>query len=213
MIFTTDKFVEVDTILRRGGHVNRSELRGYEFICENYEQLRSFYERYQCSLVQHGDGFFYLLSVGNLLPARQLSKPCMHLGMFIAMKAKDPEITRLSGRIAIKQLFQAIETTVSPEILRRIYAPKQRDASKDAKIADEITKALKTLEALNFITVKDDLIRPTEAIERFASLARHDNNPDPTTREYLIARQGVVFHEAEDESKVIEDEDETVENQ
>src|SRR5208283_5173009 len=46
----------------------------YQFICDHYNDLKSFYELYRCVLVQHQDGFFFLLSAGNTLQSRKLPK-------------------------------------------------------------------------------------------------------------------------------------------
>jgi chromosome partition protein MukE len=193
VIFANHNFVEIDVILRRGGHVNRSDIVLYQFLCDHYEDLRSFYEKYQCSLVQHPDGFFFLLSQGEVLRSRLLPKTCMHLGMFVALKMRDPEITRSSGKMTIKQLLQAIETSVPRETLQRIYAPKQREAAQYDRIVVEIMRALRLLEDLRFLTIKDEAIRTTEAINRFAELARHDNDPDAAAREALFIQRGVIF--------------------
>jgi hypothetical protein len=48
------------------------------------------------------------------------------------------------------------------------------------------------LESLRFLKVQGDIIRPTEAINRFAELARHDNEPDDAAREALLLQRGVV---------------------
>jgi chromosome partition protein MukE len=209
VIFANHNFVEIDVILRRGGHVNRSDIVLYQFLCDHYEDLRSFYEKYQCSLVQHPDGFFFLLSQGDVLRSRLLPKTCMHLGMFIALKMRDPEITRSSGKMTVKQLLQAIETSVPRETLQRIYAPKQREAAQYDRIVVEIMRALRLLEDLRFLTIKDDAIRPTEAIHRFAELARHDNDPDAAAREVLFIQRGVIFESPDTSESSPEEENES----
>ncbi len=193
MIFESHNFVEIDVVLRRGGHINRSDLSQYQFICDHYQELQAFYTRYGCNLVQHPDGFFYLLSNGGILPTRLMPKTCVHLGMFIALKMRDPEITKSSGKLTVDQLLQAIETSISLETLQRVYAPKQREASQYEKIREEIIKALRILEQLQFVRLKDHVIRPMEAINRFADLARHDNDPDQVARAALLVQRGVVF--------------------
>lgn len=193
MIYLDKHFVGADLILRRGGHINRSNLSFYQFLIDNFDELRSFYQGYQCELVQHPDGFFYLLSKSGLIPTRLLPMPCVHLGMFIAMKSRDPEITRSSGRINLENLLQSIETSVPRETLQKVYAPKQRESSADTRIAEEIQKALKMLAEMRFIEIQGDTIRPLEAIQRFAEMARHDNNPDELSRLVLSEQRGVIF--------------------
>lgn len=195
-IFHTDQFVEIDLLLRRGAHINRSSLAQYEFLCQNYGELQTFYRRYGCSLFQHPDGFYYMTVKGGLMRSRLLPKSCVHLGEFIALKARDPEITRSLGRIAISQLLLDIETLVPRETLQAVYAPKRRDAVVDEYISDEIMRALKILADLGFIEMTDTAIRPLEAIHRFAELARHDNAPGDDAKLHLNTQRGVVFHDA-----------------
>lgn len=206
MINFTDKlFVEIDVLLRRGGHINRSNIILYQYLCENNISLKPFYDAYECQLVQHQDGFFFLLPKGSIIKTRVLSKPCMHLGMFLALKMRDPEITRTSGKLHLNQLLQAIDTSVSREVLQNIYAPKQRESSTDTKVADEIKKALRTLAELNFLQIQGDVIIPAESIHRFAELARHNNNPDDITRASLKFQRGVVFDKIESNEDLEDD--------
>lgn len=195
-IFHDDKFVEIDLLLRRGGHINRSNLASYEFLCQNFDELRKFYGRYGCSIYQHNDGFFYMTVKGGLLRSRLLPKSCVHLGMFIALKARDPEITRSLGKIPLSLLLQDIETSIPRETLQQVYARGRRESVVDECIADEIKRALKIIADMGFIELTETSIRPLEAIHRFAELARHDNSPDEKTQLHLIIQHGVVFHDA-----------------
>ena len=207
MIYKSPYFVDIDVILRRGGHINRSDITLYQFLCEHFEELKSFYEKYQCTLVQHPDGFFFLLSNGGVLKTKLLPKTCMHLGQFIALKMLDPEITRSSGKISIPQLLQFMENTVPRETLLAIYAPKQREALQYERITEEIMRALGKLKDLRFIKIVGDAIRPTEAIYRFMETAKHDNNPDTATREMLLMQRGIEFNTGEDAEALQEEEE------
>lgn len=195
-IFHDEQFVEIDILLRRGAHINRSSLAQYGFLCQHYDELQAFYRRYGCSLLQHPDGFFFMTVKGSLMRTRLLPKTCMHLGEFIALKARDPEITRSLGRISISQLLQDIETLVPRATLQAVYAPGKRDATVDESISEEITKALKLLADLGFVEMADKAIRPLEAIHRFAELARHDNDPSDDAKLHMTVQRGVVFHDA-----------------
>jgi chromosome condensin MukBEF MukE localization factor len=197
-IFYDDKFIEIDLLLRRGGHINRSNLASYDYVCQNFEELQKFYGRYSCSLYQHPDGFFYMAVKGGMFRTRLLPKSCVHLGIFISLKARDPEITRSSGRVPINQLFQDIETSVPREVLQQVYAPNRREAIVDECILDEIKKALKILADLGFIEMTESTIRPLEAINRFAELARYNNEPNEESRSNLTAQRGVVFSDADE---------------
>lgn len=196
MIFESNKFVEVDLLLRRGGHVNRSSLVAYAWVKDNFDELKAFYTRYGCSLSQHPDGFYCLTLLNGLIRSRLLPKTCIHLGMFIALKARDPEITRSSGWLQIPQLLQDIETSVPKETLQSVYAPGRKESVVDEKISMEILAALKILTELQFVEVNGQAIRPLESIQRFAELARHDNNPSDETRMHLVVERGVVFDDA-----------------
>lgn len=207
-IFHDDQFVEVDLILRRGAHINRSNLAPYEFLSQNYDELQEFYRRYGCSLLQHPDGFFFMTVRGGLLRTRLLPKSCMHLGQFIGLKARDPEITRSHGRIAISQLLKDIETLVPRETLQAVYAPGRRDVTVDECISDEIMKAIKLLGDLGFIEIADKAIRPLEAIRRFSELARHDNDPNDDGKLHMTIQRGVVF----DGDATINEEEERIGN-
>jgi len=205
-IIQDDEFVEIDLLLRRGGHINRSNMALYDYMCQHLVELKDFYNRYGCMLYQHPDGYFYMTVKGGKFQTRLLPKSCVHLGMFIALKARDPEITRASGRISVSQLLQDIETSVPRDILQQVYAPNRREAVVDECINDELKKALKTLGDLGFIELTDVSMRPLEAIGRFAELARNNNEPSDESRLNLIVSRGVVFQEGGDESEGDSDE-------
>lgn len=196
MIFYEDKFVEVDLLMRRGGHINRSSVAAYGWTCEHYDELQKFYSRYGCSLQQHPDGFFFMALKGGLIRSRLLPKSCIHLGMFIALKARDPEITRSSGWLQVAQLMQDIETSVPKETLQTVYAPGKKESVVDERISSEIQRALKILADLNFIEMHGTAFRSLEAIHRFAELARHSNEISDETKMHLTIERGVVFHDA-----------------
>lgn len=192
-----DQFPHIDLLLRRGGHINRSQLTAYDYVTHHFDQLQEYYRHYQCALTQHPDGFFYLLVKGSLLSSRLLPKSCVHLGMFIALKARDPEITQSGGRLSISQLFQDIETSVPRETLQRTYAPQRRHMT-DPSITEELHRALDLLAELRFIEATATTVRPLEAIHRFADLARHNNAPDPDAKLHLLIQRGIVFLESDE---------------
>jgi chromosome partition protein MukE len=193
MIFTTPQFAEIDTALRRGKHISRSEIGTYEFITQNFDDFESFYAAYGTRLIQHPDGFFFLLAKGGLMPTRILSRSAMHLGMFIAFKRRDPDLTRSDGRMSISGLVQDLETSVPAETLTKVYAPKQKASLEGERIHSEVMRALKVLENLDFIETSGDQLTTNEAINRFAELAKHSNAPTETAKMGLEAQRGVVF--------------------
>jgi len=199
MIFLDEKFVDADLTLRRGGHVNRDNFTLYNWVQDNYDTLSGYYTNFGCRLRQHPDGFFFLVVSGQKLKSRVLPMSCVHLGIFLALKARDPEITKTSGRIAIDQLLQDIETTVPAETLQKVYAPRARESQIGSRIHDEIASALKVLAELKFIEIQNDAVKPLESISRFAEFARHDNEPDETALSLLEEQEGVVGVEADED--------------
>lgn len=196
MNYLEREFAESDLILRRGGHINRSELVLYDWICRNHDGLKALYANYGATLTQHPDGFFFLTLSGGKLRSRLLPKTCIHLGMFIALKARDPEITRSSGWMNTAQLLHDIETSVPKNTLQDVYAPGAKENVIDDRISLAINNALKVLDELYFIDLRGDRFRPLEAIGRFAEFARHDNSPDDDARIQMSIERGVVFHDA-----------------
>lgn len=208
MNYLDKQFVDVDLVLRRGGHINRSNLIAYDWLCNNYGDLKSFYANYGATLAQHPDGFFFLIvSQGSRLRSRLLSKPCVHLGIFIALKARDPEITRSSGWMQTTQFLHDIETTVPKNVLQEVYAPGRKENVVDDRITFTIAHALRVLADLCFIESKGDRFRPLEAINRFAEFARHDNAPDENARIKMAIERGVVLHDPTDEENLDDDDD------
>lgn len=213
MNYLDKQFVDVDLVLRRGGHINRSNHVAYDWLCNNHDDLKSFYANYGAALAQHPDGFFFLtVSQGAKLRSRLLPKPCIHLGMLIALKARDPEITRSSGWMQTGQLLHDIETTVPKDVLQQVYAPGRKENVVDDRITLAITNALKVLTDLCFIESRGDRFRPLEAIHRFAEFARHDNAPDENARIRMAVERGVEFHDAAGE-EYEDDGDDTDETQ
>lgn len=193
MIFTTPKFAEIDTALRRGRHISRNDIGTYEFITQNFDDFESFYSAYGVRLIQHPDGFFFLLARDGMMPTRVLSRSAMHLGMFIAFKRRDPDLTRSEGRMSIAALIQDLGTSVPAETLAQVYAPKQKASLEGERIHTEVMRALKVLAELGFIETTDDQLIAHDAINRFAELAKHSNAPTDTAKLGLEVQRGVVF--------------------
>ncbi len=202
MNYLDREYADVDLILRRGGHINRSELALYDWVCRNHDDLKALYTNYGSTLTQHPDGFFFLTLSGGKLRSRLLPRTCVHLGMFIALKARDPEITRSSGWMGTTQLLHDIETSVPKGTLQEVYAPGAKENVVDDRISLAITNALKVLDELCFIELRGDRFRPLEAIGRFAEFARHDNAPDDDARIQMSIERGVVFHDATDGEEI-----------
>lgn len=195
MIFLEKPFAETDVILRRGGNINMSEIALYEFCCQEFEMLQRFYENLECNFVQHPDGFFFLVPTGSILTTRMLSRACINVGQILAMLARDPEITRTSGRIEVSQILKTIDTMVPREIQKAIYSPNTRESSTDRSIGDEVRKALRQLADLRFIrfVAGNEVIVLAESINRFAEVARYDNEIEEVKKIILQSTRGVTF--------------------
>jgi chromosome partition protein MukE len=189
----TRPFAELDTALRRGRHIPRQDFARFDLVWQNYETLENFYSAFSCKLVQHPDGFYYLLPSGDLVPTRKLSRAAMHLGQFIALKTRDPDITRTNGLMDESMLIADLEASVPSETLGRIYAPGSREGMAGDRIRKEIERSLALLDELGFVRRADGSIRATEAIHRFSELARHRNSPNDMERLRLEIQRGVVL--------------------
>lgn len=96
----------------------------------------------------------------------------------------------------------------SAELLGKIYAPTARDNGTDKQIKKEVQKALRILARLNFVTFESGMeaIYITDAIGRFADVARHDNDPSPAARKDLEIKRGIAFDVFEDNAPGDEEE-------
>ncbi|MBT3066280.1 chromosome partition protein MukE [Rhodoferax sp. U11-2br] len=206
MILLTREFAALDVELRAGVHVSRSTYQRYEFVMHNFEELERFYRGYGARLIQHPEGFFFLLARGSLLPTRMLSKGAMHLGQFIALKTRDPDITRTNGRINLYVLLADLEASVPKETLSKVYAPKRKEVLVGDRVHDEILRSLRTLEDMNFVHRQGQDIMPLEAIQRFADIARHGNEPTDAERLALQVNRGVIFGAGNEEEEGAEEE-------
>ena len=192
--YTDTYFVQADVILRRGGHVSSDDVYLYETLARNFDNAKRLYEAYGCNLVQHEDGFFFLvMDKDSALRTKALSKSCMHLGMVIAILTRDPEITRSSGTISEETVLQYL-AALPRDVLQKTYAPKRREATLDQGIRKAVRDALKQLGELGFIRWRgEQRFQPSAAINRFAEMARHGNDPDTTARLFLMVQRGVIF--------------------
>ncbi|MEO3690032.1 chromosome partition protein MukE [Roseateles paludis] len=186
------RFAAVDVLLRSGGQVNRSDFADYEYLSTQLDELQRFYAGYQATLVQHPDGFFFLQAQDGLIPTRRLPRSTMHMGQFVCSKCRDPEITRTSGVLSVRQIVQELESALTKTELLRIYAPRHGRTVAPARAHEQMQKSLRELARLRFVRIKGDALTPAESIHRFAELARHGNEPDELGALSLQGR-GVVL--------------------
>lgn len=204
-MFNTPHFAQIDVALRQGKHLSRHDYVKYDFIAQHFEDLERFYVNYGCRLIQHPDGFFFLLSRGGLIPSRKLTRAVMHLGQFIALKTRDPELTRTNGRLSVEMLVRDLETSIPAETLSKVYAPKQKEVLVGARVHEEVMRSLRVLEDLGFVERIGENLVPLEAIQRFVEVARHGDAISDTARLSLELQRGVVFDDEETGEEELDD--------
>jgi len=84
---------------------------------------------------------------------------------------------------------------VPREIQKAIYSPNSRESSTDRSIGDEVRKALRQLADLRFIRFVSgsEVIVLAESINRFAEVARYDNEIEEVKKIILQSTRGVTF--------------------
>jgi chromosome condensin MukBEF MukE localization factor len=203
-------FPKLDTALRRGIHITSSDYVSHEFLARNFVELATFYGRYDASLIDHPDGFFFLRTDGSVIPNRSLSKPCMHLGQLLAYLARESAIARTRGILQLDELYQTMSTMCAAELLAQIYVPNAKNSVSPQQIKNEILRCLKVFAQLNMITFERgrEAIQLTEAIGRFTEMARHNNCPSPAAKKNLEINRGVEFDTPPDLEDSQEDDNE-----
>lgn len=193
------QFPYVDAKLRAGVHVTLEDIGNHGFLCQNINEMRKFYERYDCRLVEHADSFYYLVNFGEIIPATKLSKKCVQVGKVIAYLARQPDILRSLGVIKFESVIQTLQTLMTKESLKEVFAPLNKEDSVQHKIVSEVVTAINSLASYNFLVkVKStSLFRPTSAIARFTEMALYENNPTQSTRERL-EEKGMAFDDSEE---------------
>lgn len=201
-------FPRVDTALRMGSHITTDDYVSHEFVAQNFSWLFGFYARYEASLTQHPDGFFFLQTDGSVIPNKSLSKSCMHLGQLLAYLTRQPAITKTRGIVTLDEIHQTLSTMFSAELLGKIYVPTAKENGTAKQIKKEVFKSLRILTRLNFLTFENGMkaVRITPAIGRFAEMARHDNDPSPAASKDLEIKRGVKFDDPSDVITPQEDE-------
>jgi chromosome partition protein MukE len=184
-------FPEVDLALRRGEHVDVSDLDRYAFLRDAQRLLEAFYLRYGCQLVQ-ADGFFYLLPQGDRLGRRHLGTGEMLVGQVLALLLLDPATLRSQGVVARTQVTARLAQLVGEERLVEALNPRRR--RRDERVAHEtvrreLDKALRSLAALGFVDLVDDeALRLKRPLLRFTEPVR--GAEDPAVALDRLVRQG-----------------------
>ena len=119
-------FPGIDHRLRTGGHIDMDDIRAYEFLLHAEPFLHAFYEGYSCRLMNGQEGFYYLLSEGDLLGRRHLSGAEMLVGQVLALLRMDPSYLKRSGQIPVDHILSHLEMLLGRQRLVEVLAPRAR---------------------------------------------------------------------------------------
>lgn len=175
-------FPLLDLRLRAGGHIDSDEIAAYEYLEQAAEWLESFYEGYDCRLVHGTEGFWYLLSEGDLLGHRRLSVAEMLVGQVLALIRMDPAWLSDTGWVPRSKVLEALEHLLGRERLAALLAPRSRvreHHADDRKIRDAVDKALNGLESLGFVQQRRETAEliPRRSLMRFVAPVRDAGDP------------------------------------
>ncbi len=183
-------FPALDHRLRTGGHIDMDDIRSYEFLLQTEPLLQVFYEGYACRLANGQEGYFYLLSEGDLLGRRRLSGAEMLVGQVLALLRMDPAYLKKAGQIPVEQILSHLEMLLGRQRLVELLAPRTRgrDAEMDnRKIREAVDKAINGLARLGFISID----RASESVMPGRSIARF-TEPVRDAREMSVALEDLI---------------------
>jgi len=204
-VLEDERFPGIDHRLRSGGHIDLDEVRAYELLVQAEPFLVSFYDRYDCRLINAPEGYFYLLSEGTLLGQRRLTVADMLVGQVLALMFLDSAQLKSGGRVHVDQVLAQLELIVGQDPLAVLLAPRRRGRDRETdnrKIREDVEKALRTLERLGFILLPREaagLVQIRRSILRFIDPVRRSNDLLATLRELI--RQGSVAVSGDDEGE------------
>jgi len=199
---TDPLFPEIDHRLRTGTHIDMDDIRSYELLLHAEPFLQVFYEGYACRLVHGQEGYYYLLSGGDLLGRRRLSVAEMLVGQVLALLRMDPSYLKTTGRVPIDHILSHLEMLLSRQRLVEMLAPRARgrDVETDnRKIREAVEKAINGLGRLGFLTVErtSGHVLPRKSIMRFADPVRESGDLSASLEE-LIKRGEVELDDEEE---------------
>ena len=176
-VITDELFPEVDHKLRSGWHFGLEEVAHYEFLEKTLPKLNQFYAGYRCRLASDPEGYFYLVSDGDLMGQRRLTAAEMLAGQTLALLSLDPVYLQDRGRIPKDHVLGALEKLVEREQLLAVVAPRARAGNRERdaqRIREEVGKALFGLTRMGFIKEfrEEGTLLPRKAILRFAAPVR-----------------------------------------
>jgi chromosome partition protein MukE len=189
-------FPAVDVALRRGRHVDRDDADWYGLLRDAQDHLEPFYRRYSAELVQHPDGYFYLLPNGDQLGKRHLSAAEMLVGQALALSYLDPATVKQRGLSSREAVLERLAGLVGERELFRVLEPRRRKFDERVahdSIRTKVDRALRGLAALGFIElVDDDGIRSRSPLLRFAEPVRGLEDPEVALERLVAQGKAVV---------------------
>lgn len=175
-------FPAVDMALRKGRHVDQSDMDQYTFLVDAQALLEPFYRRYGCELVKSPDGYFYLVPLGPGLPRRTLRPGAMLAGQVLALLYLDPTTVQNAGLVERAAVLELLASLVGEEQLLVALNPRRKKRTAHHKdeelVRDELDRGLRTLEELGFLdAVEGERLRLRAPLLRFADPVRTLEDP------------------------------------
>lgn len=181
-VITDPLFPALDQRLRKGFHVDSDDIAEYEFLDIAADWLESFYAGYECRLVHGPEGYWYLLSEGDVLGHRRLTLAEMLVGQVLALMRMDPAWLTETGWIPRGKVLENLENLLGRERLAVALALRKRSRDRHAderKIRETVDKAIKGLDALGFLRLRAETseLLPRCSLMRFVGPVRDARDP------------------------------------
>lgn len=197
-------FPAIDLRLRAGVHIGEDDLAAWAFLKSAHSWLSRFYAGFDCRLHIAPEGYAWLVSEGDLLGHRRLSRAEMLSGQVLALMAMDPAYLRNLGGVPVRDVLTRLELLVGPETLAERLVGRQRGTNRvldTEKVREAVLKALGGLQRLGFLEWNVSLqeIRPRRAILRFAEVAREASDPAQALARLVAGQQAEVEPETRDD--------------
>jgi chromosome partition protein MukE len=211
-VLTDPLFPEIDHRLRTGAHIDMDDIRSYELLLQAEPFLQLFYEGYGCRMVHGQEGYYYLLSEGDLLGRHRLSSAEMLVGQVLALLRMDPSYLKTTGRVPLDHILSHLEMLLGRQRLTEMLAPRARgrDAETDnRKIREAVDKAINGLARLGFLVVERSggNVLPRKSIMRFADPVR-ESGDSASALEDLVRRGEAGLEEVDKGGEEAQDDEE-----
>lgn len=217
MIMNDPEFPKADARLRRGHHISATHDHAtYHFIADHYDDLSSFYRKYECTLshcqAATTGGAYYLAPMGErcLLGSRRLPESYTHIACILLTQSRQSDGLSDESSLTLDGVLTFLANTVTSERQQQIYVPHQRreGTNGEDRIRKAVMKVLKDLRSLECLDwdAPHGAITIREGLFRFIGPARLDHPENPVVRERLRTQEGVSFPEDhEDPSRESQD--------